>query len=109
MTPEGKVKARIDKLLKKFKPHCAYRKPVPGGFGMSELDYYGVMNGKFFAIEAKADWKEPTDRQKACIREFRASGGEVFVIVAVDDENGFAELEKWLSVQLTLNVLEIAS
>ena len=53
MTPEGKVKARIDRLLKSYGDDLYLFKPVQSGFGTRTLDYLGCILGGFFAIEAK--------------------------------------------------------
>lgn len=88
MTPEGKVKAAVNKLLSKYKSLYRFM-PVPGGFGASSLDYLLCINGHFVALETKAPGKKPTDRQKLVIGQIRRAGGTVFVI---DGENG--ELEQ---------------
>jgi hypothetical protein len=93
MTPEGKVKAAVNRLLDRYK--SVYRfMPVPGGFGASSLDYLLCVNGRFLAIETKAPGKKPTDRQKLVIGQIRRAGGTVFVI---DGENGeLQQLEEYL-------------
>jgi hypothetical protein len=92
-TPEGKVKAKISALLKKYAPGVYYEMPVPGGFGKSGLDYTGCYLGRFFAVEAKAPGKKPTGRQEVTIAAIRHAHGMVFVI---DGPEGLAELERWL-------------
>lgn len=95
MTPEGKVKAGITKLLKRHAPYVFYDMPVPGGYGKSTLDYVGWVCGRAFAIEAKAKGKLPTKRQETTIKEMMAAGAVVFVI----DEVGagqFLELQAFL-------------
>jgi len=85
MTPEGKVKAAINKVLKEF-PGLYKFMPVPGGYGPSSLDYLLCVDGRFVGIEAKAPGKEPTDRQDLMIRQIKEAGGIVFVI---DEVKGF--------------------
>lgn len=93
MTPEGKVKAAVNRLLSKYKSLYRFM-PVPGGFGASSLDYLLCINGHFVALETKAPGKKPTDRQKLIIGQIRRAGGTVFVI---DGENGELEqLEEFL-------------
>ena len=82
MTPEGKIKRAISRVLDKFKGTYIFM-PVPGGYGPSSLDYLLCANGHFIAIEAKAPGKKPTPRQKFIIRQITQAGGTVFVI---DDE-----------------------
>lgn len=83
MTPEGKVKAQIDKLLKAYK--VWYFKPVNNGMAMSGvLDYICCMpDGHFLGIEAKADAKSKvTELQKLRIDEIREHNGTAMVIHA---------------------------
>lgn len=103
MTPEGKVKARVKALLKRFGAY--YHMVVQNGMGAPSLDFVGCheititpdMVGKklglFFAVETKAGNKDMTDRQKQTASEMRKSGAEVFL---VNDVEGLAELEQWL-------------
>lgn len=93
MTPEGRTKAAVNRLLDRYKSIYRFM-PVPGGFGASSLDYLLCVNGKFLAIETKAPGKKPTDRQKMVIGQIRRAGGTVFVI---DGENGeLQQLEEYL-------------
>jgi hypothetical protein len=93
MTPEGKVKAAVNRLLDRYKSIYRFM-PVPGGFGASSLDYLLCVNGRFLAIETKAPGKKPTDRQKLAIGQIRRAGGTVFVI---DGENGeLQQLEEYM-------------
>lgn len=101
-TPENKTKARIKKVLDAH--DCAYRMPVPAGFGKPTLDFYGARpsDGHAFAIEAKKHRGEPNAQQWKTIAEFRDGNWKVFVI---DDEaDGLAlkheschALDAWLS------------
>lgn len=79
MTPEGKVKAKVKRLLDKYKARYEFW-PVPYGYGASTLDCLICYRGKFIAVETKAPGKKPTDRQKMIIEQIRAAGGAVFVI-----------------------------
>ena len=78
MTPEGKVKNLIDKVLNEFQAY--YLKPVQNGMGSPALDYHGSHRGLAFVIEAKAPGKSPTDRQIATLRRISKSGASLFVI-----------------------------
>ena len=91
MTPEGKIKQRIKRLLDNY-PHYRFM-PVQMGMGQTTLDFLICCNGRFCAIEAKAPGKQPTDQQRQRIKEIRAAGGETFVI---DGDLGLDALEKWL-------------
>jgi hypothetical protein len=92
MTPEGKVKRSITKVLKSY-PRVHYTMPVPSGFGQSSLDYVGCAGGLYFEIEAKRPGGKPTDRQLAMKRNVEAAGGRVFLI---DGPHGLKQLIAWL-------------
>lgn len=91
MTPEGKVKAAINRVLSRY--HTYTFMPVPGGFGASSLDYIICYHGLFVAIEAKKPGGKMTNRQKMIAGKIRAAGGRVFLI---EGENGLAELKEFL-------------
>ena len=94
MTPEGRVKAAIDKVLKAA-PYCYYHKPVQNGMGAPTLDYVGCSRGRYFTIEAKAPGKEPTARQKATLEQVQYAGGTTFVIDGPGEAMDF--LTEWLA------------
>lgn len=61
LTPEGKVKAKVSKVLDWY---GAYRfMPVQNGMGTPGLDYHCVAKGFAFFIETKAKGKNLTARQ----------------------------------------------
>jgi hypothetical protein len=95
LTPEGKIKALVKKLLADSERwgYIWSDWPVPAGYGKSRLDCDGSYYGRFFAIETKAPGKKPTPRQEATIRDMRRSGAAVFV---VDGPESLAMVEKWL-------------
>lgn len=98
MTPEGRVKNAIDKLLKQHGAY--YLKPVQNGMGAAALDYHGVHRGFGFVIEAKAPGEHMTDRQVRTALAARAAGAAVFCIDSTDwEEDGptdIYELRWWL-------------
>lgn len=101
MTPEGKVKSSVRKLLARYQGMYSYW-PVPGGFGRATVDVIGCYRGRFFAIEVKAPGKKPTLRQTQTLSEMQAAMGRTFII---DDVYGgdLMLLEIWLNY-LTENV-----
>lgn len=99
MTPEGKVKTRVKKILAKFKPKLWDHWPVQSGYGAPTLDCTGAISGRAFAIETKAPGEHPTPRQQLTIEEMRAAGIRVFVIgesVVDGYYSGELELFEWL-------------
>lgn len=91
MTPEGKMKARVDKLLRAAETYCL--KPVQNGMGAPALDYHGCHKGQAFFIETKAPGKHPTARQVNTMKKVTAAGGSVLVI---SDDSDLEELQAWL-------------
>lgn len=91
MTPEGKVKARVKAVLKRFGAY--YHMVVQNGMGAPSLDFVGCHAGRFFSVETKAGNKDMTDRQKQTASEMRKAGGKVFL---VNDVVGLEDLELWL-------------
>ena len=91
MTPEGKVKARVKKVLETYKAY--YHMPVQNGMGAPSLDFTGSHLGRYFAIETKASSKQMTDRQTNTAKQMRNAGGKVFLI---NEVTGTEELERWL-------------
>lgn len=92
MTPEGKVKHAVKKLLVE---HGAYYfMPVQTGYGAPALDFYVCLRGRFLAIETKAPKKKPTPRQLVVINDIKAAGGDAIVVDGTDD---YKELKQWLT------------
>ena len=82
-TPEGKVKKKIDKMLK---DHSVwYFKPQSGPYGSSGIpDYICCVAGELVGIEAKSGpTKKPTALQEKCMADIEKAGGVCFV--AFDD------------------------
>jgi len=94
VTDEGRVKKLINEYLDSIgcipagkavnatAEHVGwYWMPVPGGYGVSFLDYVGHLKGRFFSVEAKKDDKtEPKALQKQQIKAVRTTGGISFVV-----------------------------
>lgn len=94
-TPEGKVKAVIQRMLDAA--GAWYFMPNMGGFGRAGVpDFVGCINGLFFTVEAKAEGKKPTRIQDIEMREIRAAGGVCFVVVGTGDVE---EFRTWLTKQ----------
>lgn len=101
MTPEGKVKAIVKRVLALCGPKLWAHWPVQTGYGAPTLDCTGALNGHAFAIETKYN-DVPTDRQALTIEEMRAAGITVFVVGEkvprgrVREASGLRELAEWL-------------
>lgn len=92
-TPEGTTKKKIKSVLDKYEGCIYYRMHVPSGYGRPTLDYDGAINGRAFAIEAKAPGEKPSPRQLGTIEDMERGGITVFV---VDGDIGCAILHRWL-------------
>ena len=112
MTPEGRVKKNIRRVLDSFEG-VYYLMPVQMGLGAAGVDFHCVVkvayaiDGKLvelpiaFFIEAKKPGDEPTPRQEQFLKDRREQQGcKTFVI---DDDpsinhysGGLEDLTKWL-------------
>ena len=90
-TPEGKVKARVRRLLEAYGAY--YDMPVPGGYGKQSLDFIGCHEGRYFAVETKAPGKTATPRQLLTIANIRRAKGAAFIVAG---EETMKVLELWL-------------
>lgn len=83
-TPEGRIKARLDKMLKS--EGVWYYCPQAGPYGVAGIpDRVAIIAGQFVGIECKADkTKKPTALQVKCMRDIEAAGGRCFL--AYDDQ-----------------------
>lgn len=104
MTPEGKVKDKIKKLLSRYGVY--YFMPVQSGFGPAGLDFHCMTTcgdkddaPVAFFVEAKAPGKKVIkgSRQEDLIEKLRGYNAAVFV---VNDEVTLAELEIWLRMTM---------
>lgn len=98
MTPEGKVKAEVKKVIEEFGQHIDGFWPVPYGYGESHLDWVGCVNGLFVAVETKKPGEHPTPRQLERIRRVKASGGIALVIDGTDNTTTYAELRNVFTI-----------
>jgi hypothetical protein len=94
MTPEGKIKAAVNKVLASYGREIYKFMPVPSGYGASSLDYILCVGGMFVSIETKKPGGKVTPRQHATARDIRDAGGKVFVI---DSEAALSELIEFLN------------
>jgi hypothetical protein len=83
VTPEGKVKAKVKALFKRFGAY--YHMPVQNGMGEPTLDFVACYRGYFISVETKAPGKKPTKRQEVTIAQMRAGGAFVFVVATDAD------------------------
>lgn len=93
MTPEGKIKEKVKKLLKEYGDELYYHMPVQNGMGTPSLDFICCYRGHYFAIETKAPDKDLTERQRVTADEMQRAGGTVF---RVRDQSDLSTLEMWL-------------
>jgi Holliday junction resolvase len=79
MTPEGKVKKQVKKILDDL--GCYHFSPATGGYGASGVpDIIACYKGMFIGIECKAGKNEPTMLQKHNMDLIRKAGGYTTVI-----------------------------
>lgn len=91
MTPEGKVKEAIKKILK---AHDVYfTMPIGTGFGSAGVpDFVICHKGVFIGVEAKSGTNKPTALQLEHIDRIRKRGGHALVV----NETNYGELNELL-------------
>ena len=83
MTPEGKVKAKVKKVLAEVGAY--YAMPIGTGYGNSGVpDFLVCAGGKFVGIEAKAGKGKTTALQEAHLSRIRGAGG---IAVVINEDN----------------------
>lgn len=91
MTPEGRVKAAVKKMLVELGAY--YFSPPANGYGrMGIPDIVGCYRGYFFAIECKAGRGKPTALQDRELELIREAGGVAWVI----NEDNLEEVRAWM-------------
>jgi hypothetical protein len=92
-TPEGKIKAALDKMLKQER--VWFYPPQAGPFGSAGIpDRVAVVDGRFVGIECKADaTKKPTALQVKCMAGIEAAGGKCFVVY---DKATIEQVREWI-------------
>lgn len=80
MTPEGRVKAKVNKALNELGSMVYRFMPVQNGMGRPSLDYLLCVNGRFVSIETKAPGGKLTPRQVITKSEIEDAGGLVYVV-----------------------------
>jgi hypothetical protein len=95
MTPEGKVKAEIKKVLAEY--GCWYFMPAMNGYGRSGIpDFIGCYKGVFFAVETKSANGKLTPNQEREITAMSAAGGHVVVARSAEAvREMMALIERW--------------
>lgn len=79
LTPEAKVKNKIKAILKAHNVY--YAMPIGTGYGNSGVpDFLCCVNGRFVAIEAKANNGQTTALQDKNLRDIAAANGVTLVI-----------------------------
>jgi hypothetical protein len=78
-TPESKVKAKIKAILKEHGVY--YAMPIGTGYGNAGVpDFLCCVNGKFVAIEAKANGGKTTALQDKNLRDIESAGGVTCIL-----------------------------
>lgn len=106
MTPEGKVKAKVKKILAQ---HDAYFfMPVQTGYGATTVDFLVCVYGFFLGIETKAGKGKVTDRQEDVMQEIKNAGG--FSLVVREDTSELVSLLNIMrSIYLASGVTSVRS
>lgn len=97
MTPEGRVKAKINKALKAMGVDCWRFMPVQSGYGTPALDYLLCIRGRFVAIEAKKPGGKLTPLQEGTKAAMEAAGG---IVLVIDNDTDALTIEARIRVAL---------
>jgi len=90
LTPEGRVKEKVKKVLTTH--NVWYFMPVSNGFGKHGIpDFVCCVNGLFFTVETKRPGGKPTALQEVQMRDIGKAGGRPFVV-----DGDTSTLELWL-------------
>lgn len=98
MTPEGRVKAQVKKILDARKPALWYYMPIPM-YNRGIPDIIGVYQGVLFAIETKAGNNTPTALQKKALQSIERAGGHALVV----NEQNISDVDSLLDEITILN------
>jgi len=92
-TPEGKIKFKLDKMLKNH--GVWFFSPQAGPFGRAGIpDRIAIVNGTFVGIECKADpTKKPTALQVKAMKEIEGAGGKCFLVY---DDQTIADVREFI-------------
>jgi hypothetical protein len=78
-TPEAKVKDKIKAILKEHGVY--YAMPIGTGYGNAGVpDFLCCVDGRFFAIEAKANGGKTTALQDKNLRDIEIAGGVTCIL-----------------------------
>lgn len=92
MTPEGKVKQAVKKILDGV--HAFWYMPMGNRtFSQNGVpDFIVCLHGDFIGIETKANGNTPTALQKRQLQRIEAAGGVSWVV----SENNLDDFRKWV-------------
>jgi hypothetical protein len=90
-TPEGKVKDKIKKILKANNLYFAM--PMGTGYGNAGVpDFLCCLNGRFLAVEAKAEDGKVSALQHRNLSDIEMGGGEAWIV----NPSNLDEFEQWV-------------
>lgn len=96
MTPEGRVKAAVVRILRNFSVYYFF--PATHGFGRSGIpDVVACVRGRFVSIECKADGGKLTALQAREISRINEAGG---IALVIDPDN------TWLLVDVLKKLVD---
>jgi len=82
MTPEGRVKNKLDRRLKKLGPSVWFYSPQAGPYGAAGIpDRIVCVKGRMVGIECKRDRShKPTKLQEKCMAKMTEAGAICLVV-----------------------------
>ena len=93
MTPEGKVKAKVKKILAEMGAY--YAMPQGTGFASSGVpDFLVCKGGLFYGIECKANGNKPTALQNKHLEDIQKAGGVALIVDETNVDNLRKEMNR---------------
>ena len=93
VTPEGRSKAKVNKMLAEFGSDCWRFMSFQSGYGIPALDYILCFRGHFVSIETKRAGEDLTPLQKSTRRSMWGAGG---IVLRVRDDDELEEARRIL-------------
>lgn len=83
MGPEATLRAGVLRALHRTSGVCVWGWPASAFSGAGHPDLFGLVCGRFFALELKSRTGRATWRQKIAIRDIRKAGGYAWIVRTV--------------------------
>ena len=93
-TPEGRVKDKLKKMMRRYQPDLYWFCPVQQGYGAAGLDFHCVYRGRAFFVETKASPHHTLSKRQCATRAQAVDAGAPAFIVY--DQETIDKIETWI-------------